>query len=61
MHNQEIAWYTELTKRIGDIADELQLDADGKEKLTNFVMVNAKQQYVDGTRAGIAWARANRS
>ncbi len=52
-------WYGTLIQDLENLADELGLDAASSLRLREFVLAKAKEQYKEGNRSGIRWARTN--
>jgi len=50
-------WYQELIAHLNDLATELGLNEDETERMRQYVLSIAKDQYMQGNRAGIYWAR----
>ena len=61
MQTQRARWLSKLDNRFQNLSDELQLTQEQKEKLKNFVIFTAKEQFLEGNACGIKWERYNSS
>lgn len=59
METTKPGWYEKLSKDTQQLAEDLQLDSAASERLRNFILEAAKEQYKMGNRSGIRWARMN--
>lgn len=57
--NDKASWFMNLIASIQGVAEELGLDDLSSQKLREFVLGIAKEEYKAGNRAGISWARKN--
>ena len=51
-------WYVDMTTRFNQLAQSLGVEGPAAEELRNFVIEIAKEQYKNGNKAGIRWARS---
>ena len=57
MQTQQPRWYLELVNAFDQIADSLGLGGTEKDELRAFMVDKCKEQYMNGNRSGIKWAR----
>ncbi len=49
-------WYKALVNEINSVSEELGLDDMGTDRLRDFVVERAKDQFKAGNKSGIRWA-----
>lgn len=59
--NDKASWFMSLIASIQGMAEELGLDDMSSQKLREFVLNIAKEEFKAGNRSGISWARKNSS
>ncbi|OGL66992.1 hypothetical protein A2856_00675 [Candidatus Uhrbacteria bacterium RIFCSPHIGHO2_01_FULL_63_20] len=57
--NEKATWFMSLIASVQTLAEELGLDDLSTQKLREFVLTTAKNEYMAGNRSGISWARKN--
>ncbi|TAK04123.1 hypothetical protein EPO34_03165 [Patescibacteria group bacterium] len=57
--NDKASWFMSLIGSIQGMAEELGLDDVSSQKLREFVLGIAKEEFKAGNRSGISWARKN--
>lgn len=60
-HHAEGGYYATLIKDIDELSTELHLNDHAAGTLRDFVLENAKTNYKQGNRAGIAYVLKNRA
>ncbi|MFH1405149.1 MAG: hypothetical protein ABIH21_03575 [Patescibacteria group bacterium] len=51
-------WFKDLVAKLNSIAEEVGLDDMSVDKLKEFMLEVARNQYSAGNRSGIAWAKS---
>lgn len=59
METAKATWFMNLIAAVQGMAEELGLDDLSSQRLREFVLTIAKDQFKAGNRSGISWARRN--
>lgn len=59
MNQTSTSWHAKLVAATNGLAEELGLDDMSTQKLREFILTQAKEEYMAGNRSGIRWARTN--
>ncbi|RMD51298.1 hypothetical protein D6827_02525 [Candidatus Parcubacteria bacterium] len=55
--NTNAMWYQNIINRFEKLIKEIQANEKQAEKIKDFVLNIAREQYLNGNRSGIRWAR----
>ena len=56
---EKVTWIAKLSGQIEDLAKEIHLTQEQKERVKDLVFYTARDQYKEGNKAGIRWAKQN--